>query len=93
MKTLMLAVVGLVAVLSLSAADLRLVRDKDASWNTASDNQVWLDESGNATGYKDGDNVLVSSDFFTGNILYMNQLLAPGDVVFNINRNITKFLN
>lgn len=93
MKTLMLAVVGLVSVLSLSAADLRLVRDKDASWNTASDNQVWVDESGNATGYNDGDNVLVSSDFFTGDKLYMNQLLAPGDVVFNINRNLELRIN
>ena len=93
MKTLMLTVVGSIIALPLSAADLRLVRGTDASWNTDSNNQVWVDESGNATGYKNGDNVLVSSEYFTGGTLYMNELLAPSNVVFDIDRNLELRIN
>ena len=94
MKTLMLTVAGSVVVLSLSAADLKLVKDgAAASWNTDSNNKVWVNESGNATRYEDGDNVLVSSDYFTGSILYMNQLLAPSNVVFDIDRNLSLKIN
>ena len=70
------------------AADLTLVGDSDATWNTTAANTVWTNSvaGGAKVGFTDGNNVLVSSDWFSGSTLDVGVNVGPGDVVFDIDR-------
>ena len=73
-------------VLAAHAADLTLVGSGAANWNTTE--TVWTNSAGNAVAFQNGDNVLISSDYFTGPSLTMTERLIPGDVEFDIDRNL-----
>ena len=72
--------VSMLSTLSLSAADLRLSGTGSESWDF--DTANWLDASGAAVKYADGNNVTIGSDF-TGDALMLNAWLSPGEVVFD----------
>ena len=64
-----------------SAADIRLSGSDTVLWDFSTAN--WLDDSGNAVKYADGDNVMIGSDF-TGGAVTLNAWLNPGDVTFDV---------
>ena len=64
-----------------SAADIRLSGSDAALWDFSTAN--WLDDSGTAVKYADGDNVTIGSDF-TGGTVTLNAWLNPGDVTFDV---------
>ena len=62
-----------------SAADLTLTGNSAVEWAKA---QI------GTLAFSDGDNVLISSEHFTGPSLTMKARVNPGDVVFDIDRNL-----
>lgn len=65
-----------------TASDLTLVGNSSANWNTTE--SIWTNSSGRAVTFTSGDNVLISSDSFTGPSLMMTDRLSPGNVVFDV---------
>lgn len=65
------------------ADDLTLVGGSGTvNWNTT--DSVWTNAAGASVAFRTGDNVLISSDSFTGGGLMMTERLTPGNVVFDI---------
>ena len=86
-ETIGFAVLAFTATVSAVAADLTLVGNSAANWNTST--QCWTNSAGASVAFQTGDNVLISSDYFTGPSLTMTERLTPGDVVFDIDRKLT----
>ena len=78
------AMVATIAVIPALAADLTLVGDSDAIWDGNS--TIWTNSTagGALVKFSDGDNILVSSDCFTGRSLRMDGRFNPGNAVFDI---------
>lgn len=80
--------VALLAIMAIGmpafAADLTLVGDSAACWN--SNSTIWTNATagGALVKFSDGDNILVSSDCFTGRSLQMDGRFNPGNAVFDI---------
>lgn len=72
------------------AANLTLVGDSGATWNTTAANTVWTNSvaGGAKVGFTDGNNILISSDWFSGSTLDVGVNVGPGDVVFDIDRSL-----
>lgn len=85
--------VALLAVMAFEmpafAADLTLVGDTDAEWNTKATNKPWTNSVGTAVAFADGDNVLISSEYFNGSSLTMNERVTPGNVEVYADRSFT----
>ena len=86
LKAIGFAVVAAIATASAVAADLTLVGDSATIWNTAV--QCWTNSAGASVKFQDGDNVLISSDYFTGPSLTIATKLNPGNVVVDIDRTL-----
>ena len=87
LKAIEFAVLASVMSLPLVAADLALVGDSAANWNTTL--QCWTNfAAGTPAVFQTGNNVLISSDYFTGPSLTMTQRVKPGDVIFDIDRTL-----
>ena len=86
-KTIGFAVLAFMATASAVAADLTLVGDSAATWNTAV--QCWTNSAGTSVAFQNGDNVLISSDYFTGPSLTIATQLNPGNVVVDIQRTLS----
>ena len=83
-----LAVAVAATVGMVHAADLTLVGNGSdpVEWNTAG--SVWTNVAGSSVAFQTGDNVLISSDSFSGHKLMMTERLTPGDVVFDIDNSL-----
>ena len=86
-KTIGFAVLAFKATVSAVAADLTLVGNSAANWNTST--QCWTNSTGASVAFQTGDNVLISSDYFTGPSLTMTEQLNPGNVVVDIRRTLS----
>ena len=86
LKSLGFAVLSTLTTISAVAADLTLVGDSAANWDTST--LCWTNSTGTSVAFQTGDNVLISSDYFTGPSLTMTARLIPGDVEFDIDRNL-----
>lgn len=80
MKMLTLAVVA--ASVPAFAADLTLVGNGATTWEPSS--EIWKNASGESASFSDGDDILISSESFTGPSLMMKGRFNPGNVVFDI---------
>ena len=78
----MMILVFFSAAMAVSAADLTLVGDDAKVWKTTS--PIWTNASGENVTFATGDNILISTDFFTGPSLRMDGRFNPGHVVFDI---------
>jgi len=78
----MMILVFFSAAMAVSAADLTLVGDDAKVWTTSS--SIWRNASGENVTFATGDNILISTDFFTGPSLRMDGRFNPGHVVFDI---------
>ena len=78
----MMIMVFFSAATAVSAADLTLVGDGAAVWTTTS--PIWTNASGGNVTFAEGDNILISTDYFTGPSLRMDGRFNPGRVVFDI---------
>ena len=78
----MMILVFFSAATAVSAADLTLVGDDAKVWTTSS--SIWRNASGENVTFATGDNILISTDFFTGPSLRMDGRFNPGHVVFDI---------
>lgn len=81
-KTIGFAVLAFKATVSAVAADLTLLGDSAAVWTSSS--TIWTNSAGESVSFSAGDNILVSSDCFTGSSLRMDGRFNPGNVVFDI---------
>ena len=86
LKSLGFAVLSTLTTISAVAADLTLVGDSAANWDTST--PCWTNSTGTSVAFQTDDNVLISSDYFTGPSLTMTARLIPGDVEFDIDRNL-----
>jgi hypothetical protein len=80
-ETIGFAVLAFKATVSAVAADLTLVGDSAAVWTSSS--TIWTNSAGESVSFSAGDNILVSSDCFTGSSLRMDGRFNPGNVVFD----------
>lgn len=87
LKAIGFATLVSVMALSLVAADLTLVGDGAAVWTSSS--TIWTNSAGASVAFSAGDNILVSSDCFTGPSLQMDGRFNPGNVVFDIANTLT----
>ena len=87
LKAIGFATLVSVMALSLVAADLTLVGDGAAVWTSSS--MIWTNSAGASVAFSAGDNILVSSDCFTGPSLQMDGRFNPGNVVFDIANTLT----
>lgn len=78
----MMILVFFSAAMAVSAADLTLVGDSKTVWKTTS--RIWRNASGENVKFDTGDNILISTDYFTGPSLQMDGRFNPGHVVFDI---------
>lgn len=86
LKAIGFAVLASVATASAVAAELTLVGNSAANWDTTT--QCWTNSAGTSVAFQTGDNVLISSEYFTGPSLTMTERLTPSDVVFDIDRTL-----
>lgn len=72
------------------AADLTLVGDGDktALWDNSSNTKVWTNSVGTSVAFSTGDNVLISSQYFTGDTVQINARVKPGDVEVYADRSL-----
>ena len=85
-RTTCIAIAAALALpLVATARDLTLAGSTAAKWNLIE--ETWS-ENGSPTTFQQGDDVLVD-DTFTGPSLTFDGRVTPGDVVFDINRNLT----
>ena len=75
LKSLGFAMLASMTTIPLVATDLTLVGDSAASWDTTT--QCWTNSAGTPVAFQTGDNVLISSDYFTGSSLTMTERLTP----------------
>lgn len=86
--------VALLAIMAIGmpafAADLTLVGngDKTALWDNSSNTKVWTNSVGTSVAFSKGDNVLISSQYFTGDTVKINASVKPGDVEVYADRSL-----
>ena len=76
------AIFALPITMPLIAADLTLVGNSATDWDTSS--EIWTNVTGSSVAFSAGDNILISSESFTGPSLTMKKRFNPGSVVFDI---------
>ena len=88
MNTRTIAIAAVLMAGVVHSADLTLVDDSAATWDTAT--AVWTNTvaGGAKVKFSDGDNVLISSDYFTGESLVVSGPRNPGTVVFDISQTL-----